>query len=153
MEGKVCTKCKEEKPISAFGVDARGKDGIRASCKDCRNAYFTMKRRTDSLTFIGFLYKEIKRRTRGKGTRSPELYIGLDVMSKSEFVKFSLCKSSGFMELFQQWNDNEWSHLMTPSIDRLDSSKGYVEGNIEWVTAQDNYRRATVKREKNRANG
>lgn len=37
--GKTCDKCRETKPLSAFGVNAREADGLNRTCKPCRNAY------------------------------------------------------------------------------------------------------------------
>ncbi len=34
---KVCTKCKEEKPLNEFVKDSRTKDGTRSYCKECYN--------------------------------------------------------------------------------------------------------------------
>ena len=34
---KVCSTCKEEKPLSAFGKDCTRKDGLRCACKLCSN--------------------------------------------------------------------------------------------------------------------
>lgn len=36
---KVCTKCKEEKPLEAFSKDSQKKDGLRSSCKACKKTY------------------------------------------------------------------------------------------------------------------
>lgn len=33
---KVCTKCKVEKPLSAYTKEAHGKYGVRSACADCR---------------------------------------------------------------------------------------------------------------------
>lgn len=35
--GKVCERCREEKPLSAFGLDSRERDGLNRKCKPCRN--------------------------------------------------------------------------------------------------------------------
>ncbi|WVX88055.1 hypothetical protein SEA_TFORTROY_67 [Arthrobacter phage TforTroy] len=35
--GKTCSSCRQEKPLSAFGVDAREADGLNRACKSCRN--------------------------------------------------------------------------------------------------------------------
>jgi hypothetical protein len=32
---KTCTRCKQDKPLSAFSKQRTGKDGIRAECKSC----------------------------------------------------------------------------------------------------------------------
>ncbi len=37
METKVCTTCKEEKPLDAFYRRVKGSPLRRASCKACRN--------------------------------------------------------------------------------------------------------------------
>lgn len=35
---KRCSMCKEEKPLGAFGVTRKNKDGLNARCKECHNA-------------------------------------------------------------------------------------------------------------------
>ncbi|QNO12727.1 hypothetical protein SEA_SNEK_67 [Arthrobacter phage Snek] len=37
--GKTCSSCREVKPLSAFGVNAREADGLNRVCKQCRNSY------------------------------------------------------------------------------------------------------------------
>ena len=32
---KRCSRCGEERPISAFGPDSRKVDGLQAACRDC----------------------------------------------------------------------------------------------------------------------
>ena len=34
---KVCTKCKEQKPLSAFRKQSSTKDGLKYYCKECDN--------------------------------------------------------------------------------------------------------------------
>lgn len=36
MEIKICSKCKQEKPISEFGKNKKRKDGLKVYCKECR---------------------------------------------------------------------------------------------------------------------
>lgn len=38
MDSKVCSKCKEKKPVSAFGKHSARKDGLRSRCKPCNSA-------------------------------------------------------------------------------------------------------------------
>ena len=40
MDTKVCSKCKEEKPISEFCRDKRRKDGLYPQCKLCCKLYY-----------------------------------------------------------------------------------------------------------------
>ena len=39
MELNKCSKCKEEKELSCFGVSKRKKDGLQQICKVCAKAY------------------------------------------------------------------------------------------------------------------
>lgn len=39
MKSKICTKCKEEKPLNEFTTHKKGIDGKEPSCKQCRNKY------------------------------------------------------------------------------------------------------------------
>jgi hypothetical protein len=41
---KTCNKCLTAKPLSAFSVDARRKDGLNLSCKECRKAYISARK-------------------------------------------------------------------------------------------------------------
>ena len=34
---KVCDRCKEQKPVTSFGVDSRERDGLRRICRSCRS--------------------------------------------------------------------------------------------------------------------
>lgn len=49
METKVCSRCKEDKPLSGYQVDKRrkGDSKYQQPCSDCRNAYVRAKRRAD----------------------------------------------------------------------------------------------------------
>jgi hypothetical protein len=37
---KTCTKCQKTKDLNDFPKDKRGKNGLHAKCKDCKNAYY-----------------------------------------------------------------------------------------------------------------
>ena len=39
METKVCSKCKQEKPLSEFAINRTKKDGHASDCKACRKIY------------------------------------------------------------------------------------------------------------------
>ena len=39
METKICSKCKQEKPISEFAINRTRKDGHASDCKACRKIY------------------------------------------------------------------------------------------------------------------
>jgi len=39
VEVKLCTKCGEDKPLSAFSKSSKSKDGLQWACKVCNSAY------------------------------------------------------------------------------------------------------------------
>ena len=49
METKICTRCKEEKPLSGYQIDKRreGNSKYQQPCIDCRNTYNRAKRRAN----------------------------------------------------------------------------------------------------------
>ena len=40
MQGFVCTKCAENKPLSMFSKDKRAKSGYQSACKVCQSNYY-----------------------------------------------------------------------------------------------------------------
>jgi len=44
MNTKVCTKCKEEKPLTEFHKDSSKKDGMQIHCKSCRKQHYQENR-------------------------------------------------------------------------------------------------------------
>ena len=46
---KYCTKCGEEKPLEAFGIYKRAKDGRASKCKECYNAYMSERRKNPEI--------------------------------------------------------------------------------------------------------
>lgn len=87
--------------------------------------------------FINQLYIFIKYRT-----TSPRYtkYFGLDRCSKEEFLKFSDCQQ--FEDLYNNWLASGKKRALVPTADRIDPTKGYTIGNMQWKTLGDNSRRA-----------
>lgn len=59
-------------------------------------------------------------------------------MSKDIIALFLYKSKTVFHELFLSWEQSNYSRKLTPSVDRIDSSKGYYLGNMEWVTHSEN---------------
>ena len=88
------------------------------------------------LTPTGFAkktYKDMRSRIRRNDN-----YKDLPLCSQEDFLKWTL-ECSSFMELFNQWDKSD--KKTCPSIDRLNSKEGYVDGNMEWVTFSENMKR------------
>ena len=91
------------------------------------------------------LYSLIKRRTSGGNCKNPELYEGLQLMSKESFIEWAN-SSIEFHVLHQNWVESNYDTRFTPSVDRIDSTIGYVIENVRWVTHKQNSLLAVRKR-------
>lgn len=91
-------------------------------------------------TVKGFLmrtYRNMKSRVTGIQKKKFHLYEGKELISKERFYQWSLTNKD-FKRLFAQWEILEYDRRYTPSIDRVDTSKGYTPGNIRWITHSEN---------------
>jgi hypothetical protein len=79
-------------------------------------------------TVAGFLvraYRNMKSRVSGVTKNKNHLYLGLEILDKKRFYEWSLA-SEEFSFLFCTWEDSGHQRKLTPSIDRIDSKKGYT---------------------------
>ena len=90
-------------------------------------------------------FKRMRSRVRGGSTSHPHLYKGLEICSKEDFVGWSTTDEN-FLTAYISWVDSGYSRSLSPSIDRVDSSRGYTFDNMEWVTVGENTRRANINR-------
>lgn len=91
-------------------------------------------------TKSGFLvrkYKAMKDRVNGVGTRNLHLYVGKNLLPKEEFYKWAM-GDAAFHDLFSKWEASGYDRRITPSVDRIRSSDGYMIGNMQWLTHRDN---------------
>lgn len=106
----------------------------------------------DPKKFLQKLYQNMLYRTKGKSTRTPYLYKGLSICSKDEFLIWA-SNSHRFKSLYNEWTDSGFDCKLTPSVNRIDSSEGYIINNVEWVTASQNYSMAnSAKYKKSQSN-
>lgn len=73
------------------------------------------------------------------------LWAGKGVLDRDEFYNWALSDIK-FHELFEAWEKSGYERNLCPSVDRIDSSKGYIIGNMEWVTFLVNATRGSHKR-------
>jgi len=86
------------------------------------------------------LYRNMQSRVSGVQKAKHHLYEGKSLLSKDEFYDWALgCER--FHQLFEEWKSSGYDRKLTPSVDRIDPSKGYEVGNMEWVTHSENSRR------------
>jgi hypothetical protein len=136
QNGKVCTKCNEHLPLSEFSKKRDNKDGLRNYCKPCAKVdqdnmcpfkkWFANRKGQAKVKGKEFTIEpedisgvKIKR-FKGEHQRWPEMWEAI------EYPK--VCPVLG-IEL-------DWDVKMnggqdnSPSLDRIDSTKGYIPGNV-----------------------
>lgn len=117
-----------------------------------RKIYLAKKREYDKQyrrSLIGLIRRShVKMKQRIKGNcRTPQIYANLSIMSSEDFIFFSI-NCSALQDLYKEWVISGYDIRLTPSVDRIDSSKGYVLGNIRWITHAQNSRLAGLKNKK-----
>lgn len=91
-------------------------------------------------TLQGYLmrtYRNMKSRVKGVQKKKAHLYIGLSLLEKADFYEWSLSLPA-YHELYKNWVESGYSRKLSPSIDRIDSKKGYEKGNMRWITHSQN---------------
>ena len=120
MDGRVRKKCGTWKPRSEFHAHAMCKGGMNTVCKECRKS--VSKKQWKNKTYIQKIYDRAKTRATRKGR---EFNIEIE-----DIVIPDLCPVFGVPLV----EDTEYA----PSIDRIDSSKGYIKGNIQIISRRAN---------------
>lgn len=157
-ETKICRKCLIEQPITNFVKHPSTKDKRQNQCRTCRQAATAVYRRlNDNLctkkyekTKKGFLvrtYRNMLSRVKGILKRKAHLYKGLEILDKGVFYDWSL-NDIHFNEIFNAWEKTNYNRNLSPSIDRIESDKGYVLENMQWLTQLQNSMKATAGRKK-----
>lgn len=96
----------------------------------------------------GFLvrtYRNMLSRVTGVTKNKNHLYLGLEILDKNIFYDFSI-NNKEFNALFSDWEKMNYNRKFTPSIERIDSKKGYLLDNIEWIPFSENCRRGNLSR-------
>lgn len=57
--------------------------------------------------------------------------------SREDFVALAMA-SKELDVLMKRWSESQWKPSLSPSVDRIDSKKGYKIGNIRFVTMSQN---------------
>lgn len=84
-------------------------------------------------------YRNMQSRVLGILKKKRHLYEGLPILSRSEFYLWAN-NSEEFHRLFDGWVASGYQCGDSPSVDRIDPTKGYVLGNMRWLTHRENSR-------------
>lgn len=122
----ICKKCKEDKELSDYY------ESNKATCKACIRAKVKLNKDVYDKTkkgVIRVIYKTQKRHQKLRGH-------GEMPYSKKELATW--CNENGFDLYYEQWVESNYDTSLKPSVDRLDTFKGYSLDNIRLVTWGEN---------------
>ncbi len=158
METKICFTCGQEQPVSNYLKTSfkNNKDGLNGNCKECHRAkrreynhkvkyaHYKKYEKTEN-GFLMRLYRNMKSRITGVQKEKFHLYEGKPLLSKEAFYAWAK-NDMRFRNLFEFYTQSGYDRKLAPSVDRVDSSKGYVLENMEWVTHSENSRRGSISK-------
>ena len=127
-ESKRCYKCRETKPVSEFRRNRSKKDGFSCDCKACHAVY--VKSFYMSRPFYAILTTAKKRaKDRDLPFSITEEYL--------ESIWTGVCPVFQVRLNLRSYGGNAQSPAK-PSLDRLVPAKGYVPGNVIWISLRAN---------------
>lgn len=91
-------------------------------------------------------YRNMLSRVKGIAPKGRHRYKDLEILNKQEFYEWSL-NDTEYNRLYDEWVKSGYDRRLSPSIDRIDTTKGYVLGNMQWLTHSENSRK-TCKNKK-----
>ena len=93
--------------------------------------------------FLMRLYRNMQSRINGIQKQKHHLYKGKTLLSREQFYEWAL-NHPEYWQLREIWVNSNYERRLTPSVDRVDSDKGYELSNMEWVTHSENSRRGSL---------
>ena len=89
-------------------------------------------------------YRNMQSRVEGVSKNKAHLYRGLELLNREEFYEWSL-SNKVFETLLKRYESSGYDMKLAPSIDRIDTSKGYTLDNIRWITHSENSRLGSMR--------
>jgi hypothetical protein len=133
---KFCSRCKTEKPVNTFPKNSNRPDKLHNWCKSCTK---TASR--------AWYYRDLeKHRARANESAKKHKLRRLFVQAKSRAKKnnrpFSIeitdIKESSYCPVLNLPFSNDSKGTLVRSLDRVDSTKGYVKGNVCLISLRAN---------------
>ena len=135
MSKKICRTCKINKPLKGFTCHSTTHDRLRHECRECRSHEGKIKIRTIEGK-IKMTYQSMRYRVNNRIGKY-KTYLGLDILDYQDFYNWTI-KSEAFHKLYILWQLRDHPLKLSPSIDRIDGSKGYTLDNMQWITQSEN---------------
>lgn len=97
--------------------------------------------------FLMRMYRNMKSRITGVQSKKKHLYEGKELFDKDSFYDWAKTNPM-FLDLWEQYVASGHQRIIAPTVDRIDSTRGYCFDNVEWVTHSENSRRGAIQRHK-----
>ena len=141
---KKCSKCTvNDRECSSYCRECYNKQQRERRLENKNST--TKKYEKTEKGFLVRLYRNMESRIKGIQKEKHYLYEGKEILKREDFYTWSL-NNDTFHKLFKEWVDSGYDRKMTPSVDRVESSIGYIIDNMEWVTHSENSRRGTQEK-------
>jgi len=141
QKGKICDTCKEHKSLSEFSKQIDGKNGLRPYCRYCAKVY------NDNICRFKKWFLTKKSHAKVKGIEFtiepddiPGVKIGetITIASNRGVRKYTSWEAIEYPKVCSKWGiELDWGmngiQYNSPSLDRIDPTKGYVPGNVRLV--------------------
>lgn len=123
---KTCNVCEQQLPLTHFAKQREGKQGRRASCKECvKNKYRHSKR--------GLVWAmHANQRAKSKKRNHPQ-----PSYTQQELLDWCI-QNPIFDALYQEWKNSGYLSDLIPTCDRLDDYLPYSLDNIQLLTFKEN---------------
>lgn len=133
----ICSRCSKKKLSFGLGM-----------CSSCLRR---TKRETRPSFYLGTCYSEMCRRVNHFDLLRPK-YFGKKICTKEQFFNRFL-NDRVFLDLFKNWQENNFVRRESPSIDRIDNDGDYCIDNLQFLkhtenTGKDNKNRMSINRKK-----
>lgn len=128
---KICRTCRINKPREEFCRKSTSKDGINGRCRICENKAKTARRerlRADKGQWPKLMLPIIKQNAKNRGLAFNLTHEDLIVPDRCPILGCILERGIGAKS----------AHAASPSVDRIDATKGYVKGNVAVISYRAN---------------
>lgn len=139
------------KPLEEYYTHPEMVDGHLNKCKECCRAYarnhdtkqYDERRyRYNPKRYLQHRYTMIRQRCDGRNFVCIR-YKGREYCTKEEWEQWCEETYPTFLSLYRNWQDSGFQKKYAPSVDRIDNTKGYIIGNMQWMTHSANSRKGT----------
>lgn len=129
MTTKKCTRCKEEKPanVENFSTHPQTKNGLHPWCRECHREYSRVQREKRPFTITCAKAKN-RAKERGLDFNIDVEYLGSIWTGVCPVLDIPIEIAKG----------NRKSNYDSASLDRIFPDKGYVKGNVAWISMRAN---------------